>query len=225
MRDTHHLQHRLEQIVFPSVRRRRLETLQVNVGYRCNQSCIHCHVNAGPRRKEEMSAAVADEVLAFLARNPIATLDITGGAPELNPQFRRMVVAARQMQIKVMDRCNLTILEVPGQEDLAGFLANSQVEIVASMPCYLESNVDRQRGRGVFESSIRGLKKLNALNYAHAADDLRYFGGGKLRFRKAKPIQGASGTERTFNEACPVRAQEIGDLRGGCLRSKAHKCK
>ena len=167
MRDTHHLQHRLEQIVFPSVRRRRLETLQVNVGYRCNQSCIHCHVNAGPRRKEEMSAAVADEVLAFLARNPIETLDITGGAPELNPQFRRMVVAARQMQIKVMDRCNLTILEVPGQEDLAGFLANSQVEIVASMPCYLESNVDRQRGTGVFESSIRGLKKLNALGYAH----------------------------------------------------------
>jgi radical SAM/Cys-rich protein len=165
MRDTHHLRHRLEKIAFPSVRRSRLETLQVNLGYRCNQSCMHCHVNAGPGRKEEMPADVADEVLAFLGRAPVSALDITGGAPELNANFRRMVAAAREMQIKVMDRCNLTILEAPGQEDLAEFLANWQVEIVASLPCYFESNVDRQRGRGVFESSIRALRQLNALGY------------------------------------------------------------
>jgi radical SAM/Cys-rich protein len=158
---------RLDQIAFPSVRRRRLDTLQVNLGYRCNQSCMHCHVNAGPRRKEEMSAAVFDEVLAFLARTRVSTLDITGGAPELNPHFRRLVVAARGMQTRVMDRCNLTILEVPGQEDLAEFLARWRIEIVASLPCYLQSNVNRQRGKGVFESSIRGLRRLNALGYGH----------------------------------------------------------
>jgi radical SAM/Cys-rich protein len=156
---------RLDRIAFPPVRRGRIETLQVNLGYRCNQSCMHCHVNAGPRRKEEMSAAVVDEVLAFLARAPVSALDITGGAPELNPHFRRLVIAAREMHSRVMDRCNLTILEVPGQEDLAEFLARWRVEIAASLPCYLESNVDRQRGKGVFESSIRGLRRLNALGY------------------------------------------------------------
>jgi radical SAM/Cys-rich protein len=172
MRETHQIRHRLEKIAFPGVRRRRLETLQVNLGYRCNQSCMHCHVNAGPGRKEEMAADVADEVLAFLARSPISTLDITGGAPELNANFRRMVAAAREMQVKVMDRCNLTILEVRGQEHLAEFLANWQVEIVASLPCYLESNVDRQRGRGVFESSIRALQQLNGLGYGRDGTEL-----------------------------------------------------
>ena len=120
MRDTWPL---LEQIPFPAIRRGRLDTLQVNVGYRCNQSCVHCHVNAGPSRTEEMSGEVVDVVLAFLERRRIATLDITGGAPELNPHFRRLVGAARDMGVRVMDRCNLTILEVPGQEDLAEFLA------------------------------------------------------------------------------------------------------
>jgi radical SAM/Cys-rich protein len=172
MRDTHQIRYRLEKIAFPGVRRRRLETLQANLGYRCNQSCMHCHVNAGPRRKEEMPADVADEVLAFLARSPLSTLDITGGAPELNANFRRMVAAAREMEIKVMDRCNLTILEVRGQEDLAGFLANWQVEIVASLPCYLASNVDRQRGKGVFESSIRALQQLNGLGYGRDGTEL-----------------------------------------------------
>jgi radical SAM/Cys-rich protein len=162
MRDTWPL---LEQIAFPPIRRGRLDTLQVNVGYRCNQSCVHCHVNAGPNRTEEMSGEVADVVLAFLERKRIATLDITGGAPELNPQFRRLVTAARDMGVRVIDRCNLTILEVPGQEDLADFLACEQVEIIASMPCYLEDNVDRQRGKGVFDGSIRGLRRLNALGY------------------------------------------------------------
>jgi len=164
MRDTRPL---LEQVAFPPIRRGRLETLQVNVGYRCNQSCSHCHVNAGPDRSEEMSAEIVDVVLAFLERKRIATLDITGGAPELNPDFRRLASSARAMAVHVMDRCNLTVLELPGQEDLADFLAGERVGIVASMPCYLEHNVDRQRGTGVFESSIRGLRRLNALGYGH----------------------------------------------------------
>src|SRR5262245_6094361 len=162
MRDTWPL---LESIPFPAIRRGRLDTLQVNVGYRCNQSCVHCHVNAGPNRTEEMDAETVDLVLSFLERRRISALDITGGAPELNCHFRRLVTAARDMSVRVMDRCNLTILEVPGQEDLAEFLAAQQVEIVASMPCYLLENVDRQRGTGVFEASIRALKRCSALGY------------------------------------------------------------
>ena len=162
MRDTRPL---LEKIAFPTIRRGRLDTLQINVGYRCNQSCFHCHVNAGPNRTEEMSAEVADVVLDFLARRNITTLDITGGAPELNANFRRLVTGARKLGVKVMDRCNLTVLEQPGQEDLAEFLAENRVEVVASMPCYLQDNVERQRGKGVFDGSIRGLKKLNALGF------------------------------------------------------------
>jgi len=162
MRDTWPL---LRDVPFPAIARARLETLQVNVGYRCNQSCVHCHVNAGPNRTEEMDGATVDAVLRFLERSRARTLDITGGAPELNPHFRRLVRAARDMGARVMDRCNLTILEQPGQEDLADFLAANQVEIVASMPCYQQDNVDRQRGKGVFDGSIRGLRRLNALGY------------------------------------------------------------
>ncbi len=132
MRDTWPL---LEKIQFPAIRRGRIDTLQVNVGYRCNQSCVHCHVNAGPNRSEEMSGAVVDSVLAFLERRRIATLDLTGGAPELNPHFRRLVRAARDRGVRVIDRCNLTILEQPGQEDLAELRAAQDVEIVASLPC------------------------------------------------------------------------------------------
>ncbi|MBI2716046.1 MAG: arsenosugar biosynthesis radical SAM protein ArsS [Rhizobiales bacterium] len=162
MRDTLPL---LDNIPFPAIRRGRLDTLQVNVGYRCNQSCFHCHVNAGPTRTEEMSGAIADVVLEFLHRRRIPTLDITGGAPELNAHFRRLVRGARALGAKVMDRCNLTILEQPGQEDLAEFLSQQRVEVVASMPCYLADNVERQRGKGVFDGSIRALRKLNALGY------------------------------------------------------------
>jgi radical SAM/Cys-rich protein len=162
MRDTLPL---LDKIAFPAIRRRKLETLQVNVGYRCNQSCFHCHVNAGPHRNEEMTGDIADLVLDFLRCQKITTLDITGGAPELNPHFRRLVHEARALGVKVMDRCNLTIQEQPGQEDLAEFLAGEHVEVVASMPCYLQHNVERQRGKGVFDGSIRGLKRLNALGY------------------------------------------------------------
>jgi radical SAM/Cys-rich protein len=169
MRDTWPL---LERIPFPAIRRGALQTLQVNVGYRCNQSCVHCHVGAGPHRTEEMSAETADLVLEFVERRRISTLDITGGAPELNPHFRRMVATAREMGAHVMDRCNLTILEQPGQEDLAEFLAAQQVEIVASMPCYAIENVDKQRGKGVFDGSIRGLQRLNALGYGREGSGL-----------------------------------------------------
>jgi radical SAM/Cys-rich protein len=162
----------LEQIPFPAIRRGRLDTLQVNVGYRCNQSCLHCHVSASPHRTEQMGSDVVDVVLQFLERRRVATLDITGGAPELNPHFRKLVNVARDIGVRVMDRCNLTILEMAGQEDTAEFLANQQVEVVASMPCYLEDNVDRQRGRGVFDGSIRGLKRLNALGYGRDGSGL-----------------------------------------------------
>jgi radical SAM/Cys-rich protein len=163
---------RLETSDFPAIRRKRLDTLQVNLGYKCNQSCLHCHVNAGPTRTEMMTRETISDVIAFLKASRVKTLDVTGGAPELNANFRGLVLAARNLGVHVMDRCNLTILEQPGQEDLARFLAANAVEVVASLPCYLEENVDAQRGMGVFESSIRALRTLNALGYARAGSGL-----------------------------------------------------
>jgi radical SAM/Cys-rich protein len=153
---------------FPAIVRRRLTTLQVNVGYRCNQTCLHCHVNAGPTRTEAMDRPTVDLVLALLQASGATTLDITGGAPELNPHFRFLVTEARRLGVTVIDRCNLTILFEPGQEDLAEFLAENAVEITASLPCYLEGNVDKQRGTGVYETSIRALQRLNTLGYGQA---------------------------------------------------------
>ena len=150
---------------FPPIRRRRLDTLQVNLGYKCNQSCLHCHVNAGPNRTEMMDADTAALVLQVLRARRVGTLDLTGGAPELNPHFRDLVRGARALGVRVIDRCNLTILSEPGQDDLAGFLAGQGVEITASLPCYSPANVDRQRGDGVFERSIAALRRLNALGY------------------------------------------------------------
>ena len=150
---------------FPPIRRRRLDTLQVNLGYKCNQSCLHCHVNAGPNRTEMMDADTAALVLQVLRARQVGTLDLTGGAPELNPHFRDLVRGARALGVRVIDRCNLTILSEPGQDDLAGFLAGQGVEITASLPCYSPANVDRQRGDGVFERSIAALRRLNALGY------------------------------------------------------------
>ena len=150
---------------FPGIERQALTTLQVSLGYRCNQSCLHCHVDAGPRRPEVMSVETTEAILAFLRRGHVKTLDLTGGAPELNPSFRHLVRETRELGIRVLDRCNLTILEEPGQEDLAGFLREQRVEVVASLPCYLEENVNGQRGKGVFDASIRGLKCLNSLGY------------------------------------------------------------
>jgi len=150
---------------FPALRRKQTDTLQVNLGYRCNQQCLHCHVAAGPNRTEVMDEETIALVLRCLRDLPFATLDLTGGAPELNPSFRSLVTQARAMGKRVIDRCNLTILDEPGQEDLADFLADTGVEIVASLPCYLEENVDRQRGKGVFDRSIRALQRLNSLGY------------------------------------------------------------
>lgn len=150
---------------FPAVTRACLEVLQVNLGYRCNQACTHCHVAAGPDRTELMDRDTSLVVLDFLAWAKISVLDLTGGAPELNPCFRELVKSARKLGVRVIDRCNLTILEEPGYEDLAEFLAEQQVEITASLPCYLEENVDKQRGRGVFRKSIAALKRLNRLGY------------------------------------------------------------
>ncbi len=155
----------LRAVAFPPLRRGRLETVQVNLGYRCNQSCLHCHVAAGPHRREAMDGATVDAVLECLAASGARTLDLTGGAPELNPHFRRLVREARGLGVEVIDRCNLTVLETPGQEDTAEFLAEHGVRIVASLPCYLRKNVDAQRGAGVFDASIRVLRRLNALGY------------------------------------------------------------
>lgn len=155
----------LKRTNFPAIRRSAVETLQVNLGYTCNQTCVHCHVNAGPNRTEQMDRATIDLVLDVLTAKDIRALDLTGGAPELNPHFRDLVRAARARGVHVIDRCNLTILFEPGQDGLAEFLAGQGVEIVASLPCYLEDNVDRQRGKGVFDKSIRALGRLNALGY------------------------------------------------------------
>lgn len=150
---------------FPVIHRKRLETLQVNLGYRCNQSCLHCHVNAGPNRKEVMTDTTLDAVIHYLEIGPARILDLTGGAPELHPGFRRLVTAARRNNIHVIDRCNLTVLHEPGQGATAAFLADNQVEIVASLPCYLKDNVDAQRGDGTFVTSIEVLRELNELGY------------------------------------------------------------
>lgn len=163
---------RQKETPFPAIRRRGLSTLQVNLGYRCNQACVHCHVNAGPKRTEEMDRGVIDEVIAFLSASGVKTLDITGGAPELNPHFRDLVRAACGLGVHVIDRCNLTILEEPGQDGLAEFLAGARVEVTASLPCYLEDNVDAQRGKGVFAASLRGLRRLNAQGYGQAGTGL-----------------------------------------------------
>jgi radical SAM/Cys-rich protein len=162
MRDTRPL---LLESDFPPVQRANLETLQVNLGYLCNLSCVHCHVNAGPQRTEQMDRDTVDQVLAVLDAANLQTLDLTGGAPELNPHFRYLVVEARKLGVRVIDRCNLTVLLEPGQEDLADFLAQQGVEVSASLPCYLRDNVELQRGKGVYDSSIDALRKLNALGY------------------------------------------------------------
>lgn len=167
---------------FPPVKRAQLEILQVNLGYLCNLSCTHCHVNAGPKRTELMDEATVDTVIKVLKQLNVQMLDLTGGAPEMNPHFRKLVKAGRELGVTVIDRCNLTVLNEPGYEDLAEFLAENQVKVVASLPCYSEENVDSQRGKGVFESSIEGLHKLNALGYGVPGStlglDLVYNPGG-----------------------------------------------
>ena len=162
----------LKKIRFPAIDRARLDTLQVNLGYKCNQTCVHCHVNAGPHRTEMMDAATMALIPEVLAARGLGTLDMTGGAPELHEGFRGVVRAARAQGVRVIDRCNLTILFEPGQEGLAAFLAEERVEIVASMPCYSAANVDKQRGDGVFDLSIAALQQLNALGYGQPGSGL-----------------------------------------------------
>ncbi|SHE93762.1 radical SAM/Cys-rich domain-containing protein [Microbulbifer donghaiensis] len=162
----------LEITDFPAIRREKIDTLQVNIGYRCNQSCVHCHVNAGPTRTEMMSEDNLALVAEVLRARAIQALDITGGAPELHSGFRALVTVARAQGVHVMDRCNLTILFEPGQEDLAEFLAENRVEVVASLPCYSLDNVDKQRGKGVFDKSIAALQRLNALGYGKPGSGL-----------------------------------------------------
>ncbi len=163
----------LQKIHFPALQRARVDTLQVNLGYKCNQTCLHCHVNAGPNRTEMMDTATLALIPQVLTARNIATLDLTGGAPELNKGFRSLVLAARSLGVRVIDRCNLTILFEPGQHDLAQFLADNQVEVVASMPCYSAANVDKQRGDGVFDKSIAALQQLNALGYGLPGSGLK----------------------------------------------------
>ena len=162
----------LKKIRFPAIDRGRLDTLQVNLGYKCNQTCVHCHVNAGPHRTEMMDAATLALIPEVLAARSLGTLDLTGGAPELHEGFCDLVRAARAQGVRVIDRCNLTILFEPGQEGLAQFLAEQRVEIVASMPCYSAANVDKQRGDGVFDLSIAALQQLNALGYGQPGSGL-----------------------------------------------------
>ncbi|MCG7872320.1 MAG: arsenosugar biosynthesis radical SAM protein ArsS [Candidatus Thiodiazotropha lotti] len=162
MLDTVHLLH---PSTFPNIQRERLETLQVNLGFLCNLSCVHCHVNAGPKRTELMSRETVDDVLRFLRSHGLKRLDLTGGAPEMNPHFRYLVEQARAMDVHVIDRSNLVIMQQEGYQDLPEFLAAHQVEVVASLPCYLEENVDQQRGKGSYGQSIKSLKKLNSLGY------------------------------------------------------------
>jgi radical SAM/Cys-rich protein len=171
MRDT--LPLLMRNVDFPAIARDRLETLQMNLGYLCNLSCIHCHVNAGPKRTELMDRETMELALEVAERCGVRTLDLTGGSPEMNTHFRWLVEAARQRGLHVMDRLNPTIIEEPGYEWVADFLAANEVEAVASLPCYSEANVDEQRGNGVFESSIRALQRLNSLGYGKPGTNLR----------------------------------------------------
>ena len=157
---------------FPAIRRKALETLQVNLGYKCNQSCLHCHVNAGPKRTEMMDQVTVDAVLRFIDSSTVRTLDLTGGAPELHPLFRSLVTAAGERGLEVIDRCNLTVLFEPGQEDTADFLARHNIKVVASLPCYIRDNVDKQRGEGTFETSLKALRLLNQLGYGQPGTGL-----------------------------------------------------
>ena len=157
---------------FPEIKRDYLDTLQINIGYKCNQTCTHCHVDASPTRTEMMSNQIIKLIPKVIKANNIKMLDITGGAPELHPKFKQLVREVRSLNVEVMDRCNLTILTEPGYENMASFLASNKVQITASLPCYLEDNVDKQRGKGVFEKSILALKKLNSYGYGTNESDL-----------------------------------------------------
>ena len=212
----------LKHTDFPPLYRGALDTLQVNLGYRCNQACLHCHVNASPDRKEMMERETVEQVLAVLRARRLSTLDLTGGAPELNPHFRHLVHEARALGVRVIDRCNLTVLNEPGYEDLAEFLAAEGVEVTASLPCYTKENVDRQRGDDVFESSI-----LRAAQAQRAG--LRPAGvgaGPQPRLQPAGPVAAAGAGRRwrrrtSASSASTSASCSIGSTRWPTCRSRA----
>lgn len=183
------------QTSFPALRRGNLRTLQVNLGYTCNQACSHCHVNAGPWRVEQMDAATVALIPQVLRAQHLQTLDLTGGAPELHPQFRQLVEDARALGVEVIDRCNLTILLEEGYQDLPQFLAANRVTVMASLPCYEADNVDRQRGKGVFAKSMEGLRRLNHVGYGLADSGLMlhlvFNPGGPTLPPEQTPLQSA----------------------------------
>jgi radical SAM/Cys-rich protein len=158
---------------FPRIHRGKVETLQINLGYLCNQACLHCHVNAGPTRKEQMTLDTIEEIVQLIDNVKPKMVDLTGGAPELNVHFKYLVTQITKRRISIIDRCNLTILSEPGQEDLTQFLSNHKVIVTASLPCYSEENVNSQRGDGVFERSIDGLRQLNGAGYGKGNPDLQ----------------------------------------------------
>ena len=155
-----------------TLRKTKIEIIQVNVGKLCNQTCMHCHVDAGPTRKEIMNRETAEAVLTLIRKAASRTVDITGGAPELNPHFDWLVEESRKLGCHVIDRCNLTVFFEPGKEYLPEFLARHEVEVIASLPCYSKENVDKQRGKGVFDKSIDALLWLNRLGYGHPGSGL-----------------------------------------------------
>ena len=155
----------LEKTDFPKIFRGKLNTIQINLGYKCNQSCLHCHVNAGPKRKEMMTLETIDQILSFIKKSDVKNIDLTGGAPELNDHFDYLVMQAKALNCHIIDRCNLTVLQEPNKEYLFEFFRENYIEVVASLPCYEENNVNRQRGDGVFKKSIEVLQRLNELGY------------------------------------------------------------
>lgn len=219
----------LEATDFPAIYRDKLSILQINLGYLCNLSCVHCHVNAGPKRKELMSRETVDDVIRYIDRHNIRLLDLTGGAPEMNPEFRYLVTEARKRGVDVIDRCNLTILLEPGYEDLAQFLADQGVIITASLPCYSEQNVESQRGKGVFSASIEALQLLNKLGYGQADSNLKldlvYNPGGPFLPPAQSGLQDAYKRELkenfdlTFNELLTITNMPISRF-GSMLMSK-----
>ncbi len=173
--------HTIQQHGLPKLSRAKLSELQLNLGRLCNQACEHCHVDAGPKRKEIMTRETADKILDWARRNEIKSVDLTGGAPEMNPGFRYIVDAFMDMGVAIKSRCNLTVLFEPGQDDLASWYAKRQIHVISSMPCYSQKNVDAQRGKGVFEKSIRALRLLNQQGYGNTDNlilDLVYNPGG-----------------------------------------------
>ena len=187
---------KLKEQSLEGLHRSSMATLQVNIGKLCNQACHHCHVEAGPKRTEIMNLETTERILKLIAEgDSISTVDITGGAPEMMPHFKLLVSEVRKMGLEVIDRCNISVLFEPGQEETAQFLADQKVQIVASLPCYSKENVDKQRGRGVFDKSIEGLKALNNLGYAQPNSDLQlhlvYNPGGAFLPPEQKPLEAA----------------------------------